>query len=40
MTLSFVFEPTVDSRGRMDLEIADVDIKMRPRRDPKTGAHL
>jgi hypothetical protein len=40
MTLSFVFEPTGDSRGHMELEIADVDIKMRPRRDPKTGAHL
>jgi hypothetical protein len=40
VTLSFLFELTGDSRGYMDLEIADVDIKMRPRRDPKTGAHL
>jgi hypothetical protein len=29
VTLSFLFELSGDSRGYMDLEIADVDIKMR-----------
>jgi aminoglycoside phosphotransferase len=40
VTLSFVFELTGVSSRHMDLEMANMDIKMRLRRDPKTGAYV